>query len=365
MLSTFWQQPRQKHHPQSQPRESVPGTQAPSDSVTQHAQALTWSADSFCPRRPRPRMPSGAALSIDYAVDADGGADPSPFYVAEIEGKGIGLRANRSIAKGEVLMVRTPTLVAQAELVNELEPRVRDMMYAVAMARLPKGRRNAFLAQMGRDVRDKIDVNCFQLFIHGAGEKGASHVTCYPDIARFNHDCRPNVHYRITNTTITTIAVRDIQRGEELTVSYIDVFLPSRERKRTIRSWGFECACALCQGPRNETVASDKRLRRIKQLQDDLNDFKEVKVSAETGAEYTALHEEEGLYGHLGSVYTRAALNSALFGDEKGSREYARRAAEELSLEKGPECADAKAMRGLAEDPRAHWTWGKRRKAEK
>ncbi len=35
----------------------------------------------------------------------------------------------------------------------------------------------------------------------------------------------------------------------------MDIFLPSRKRKERIRSWGFECACALCQGLKNETVA--------------------------------------------------------------------------------------------------------------
>lgn len=88
-------------------------------------------------------------------------------------------------------------------------------------------------------------------------------------------------------------------------------------------------------------------------------------MTADTGAEYAALHEEEGLYASLGSAYTRAALNFALFGDEDRSREYALKAAEELDIEKGPESADAQAMRGLADDPRAHWTWGKRRKVEK
>ncbi|KAI8953511.1 hypothetical protein F4801DRAFT_536671 [Xylaria longipes] len=309
--------------------------------------------------------PQHAQIMQEYAYDVDGGADPPPFYAEEIPGKGIGLRANRSIAKGEVLMVRAPTLVAQAEALGELEVGVRDMMYDIAMARLPKDRRDAFLGQMGRDIHNKIDTNAFQFFVHGAGEKGTRHLGCYPDIAKINHDCRPNVHYRITDATITTIASRNIQRGEELTISYVDVFLPSRERKQRIRSWGFECACGLCQGPKNETIASDKRLRRIKQLKADLNNFKEMKVTAETGAEYTALHEEEGLHAHLGSAYTRAALNSALFGDEKRSREYALRAAEELSLEKGPESGDAQAMRGLAENPRAHWTWGKRRKVDK
>ncbi|TGJ88730.1 hypothetical protein E0Z10_g91 [Xylaria hypoxylon] len=309
--------------------------------------------------------PQHAHIIQSYAFDVDGGAYPPPFYTEEIDGKGIGLRANRSIAKGEVLMTRAPTLVAQTEALVEWEVAVRDMMYDMAMARLPKDRRDAFLAQMGRDMHDKINTNSFQFFILGTEEGGTRHLAAYPDIARLNHDCRPNVHYRITDTVITTIAARDIQRGEELTVSYTDVFLPSRERKERIQNWGFECACALCQGPKNETRASDKRLRRIEKLKADLNNFQEMKVTAETGVEYAALHEEEGLYAHLGSAYTRAALNFALFGDEERSREYAWKAAEALSIEKGPESGDAQAMRGLAEDPRAHWTWGKRRQLEK
>ncbi|KAF2973389.1 hypothetical protein GQX73_g183 [Xylaria multiplex] len=309
--------------------------------------------------------PEYARTIQSYAVDADGGAYPPPFYIEEIDKKGIGLRANRSIAKGEALMARAPTLVAQTDAIVELEVAVRDMMYDVALKRLSKKRRDGFFAQMGRDVQDKITTNSFEFFVPGAEETGSRHLAAYPDIAKFNHDCRPNVHYRITNMTITAVAARDIQQGEELAISYIDIFLPSKKRKERIQNWGFECACALCQGPKNETIASDKRLRRIEKLKTDLNDFKEIKVTAETGAEYAALHEEEGLHAHLGSAYTRAALNFALFGDEERSREYARKAAEELSIEKGPESGDAQAMRALAENPRAHWTWGKRRKLEK
>ncbi|KAI1177157.1 hypothetical protein F4777DRAFT_587391 [Nemania sp. FL0916] len=306
--------------------------------------------------------PRHAHIIQNYEVEADGGAVPPPFYVEEIPGKGIGLRANRTIPKGEVLLVRAPTLVVQTDAVNELNVAVRNRMYELALARLPKERRDGFLAQMGHSIHNKIDVNSFQIFVHGAGEKGTSHLSCYPEVARLNHDCRPNVHYHITNATITALASRDIQQGEELTVSYVDVFLPSKERKQRIQSWGFECACALCQGPKNETAASDKRLHRIKQLKSDLNNFKELLVSADTGAEFTSLHEEENLHAHLGSAYTRAALNSALFGDEERAREYARRAARELAIEKGENSPDAQAMRSLAEDPKGHWTWGKRRK---
>ncbi|KAI1363074.1 hypothetical protein F5Y08DRAFT_341037 [Xylaria arbuscula] len=309
--------------------------------------------------------PEHAHLIQSYAVEPDSSAYPPPYHAETIESKGIGLRANRSIEKGEVLMIRAPTLVAQTEAIVELEAGVRDMLYGLALARLSKDRRDAFMEQMGRDIHDKINTNAFQFFVHGADENRTRHLGAYPDVARFNHDCRPNVHYRITEMTMTVVAARDITEGEELTISYVDIFLPSKKRKERIRSWGFECACALCQGPKNETIASDKRLRRIEQLKSDLNNFQEMKVTADTGAEYAALHEEEGLHAHLGSAYTRAALNFALFGDEERSREYALKAAEELDIEKGPESGDALAMRGLAENPRAHWTWGKRRATEK
>ncbi|KAI0974040.1 hypothetical protein F4678DRAFT_458828 [Xylaria arbuscula] len=305
--------------------------------------------------------PLHASIIQDYAITVDGGAYPPPYYVDVIDEKGIGLRANRSVAKGEVLMVRAPTLVAQVEAIEELEVAVRNIMYKFAIDRLPKNRRDAFMGQMGRDIHNKINTNAFQFFVHGAGEKGTRHLAAYPDIAKFNHDCRPSVHYRITDATMTAVAARDIQQGEKLTISYVDIFLPSRKRKDRIRSWGFECACALCQGPKNETTASDKRLRRIEQLKNDLNNFQEMKVTAEIGAEYAALHAEEGLHAHLGSAYTRAALNFALFGDEERAREYALKAVVELGIEKGPDSGDARAMKGLAEDPRGHWTWGKRR----
>jgi hypothetical protein len=64
-------------------------------------------------------------------------------------------------------------------------------VYDAAMARLPKSRRDAFLAQMGHDMHAKIETNCFLTFVHGVGDEPSSHLTCYPDIARFNHDCRP------------------------------------------------------------------------------------------------------------------------------------------------------------------------------
>ncbi|KAI1484931.1 hypothetical protein F5X96DRAFT_675149, partial [Biscogniauxia mediterranea] len=119
-----------------------------------------------------------------------------------------------------------------------------------------------------------------------------------------------------------------------------------------------------CTADADETAASDARLRRIAQLKADLETFDRTVVTAETGAELVALYRAERLDSYLGHAHARAALNFALFGDEARAREHAAAAADAVEREAGPGAADAKAMRLLAENPRAHWTWGKRRKGE-
>ncbi|KAH9617184.1 hypothetical protein KSS87_012399 [Heliosperma pusillum] len=44
----------------------------------------------------------------------------------------------------------------------------------------------------------------------------------------------------------TIVAVRDIQRGEEVTISYIDEELSYEERQRSLADYGFRCKCSKC-----------------------------------------------------------------------------------------------------------------------
>lgn len=70
--------------------------------------------------------PQHARIIQEYDVGDDGGADPPPFEAEDIPGKGIGLRATRAIARGEVLMVRAPTLIAQEAAIVDLQVSARD-----------------------------------------------------------------------------------------------------------------------------------------------------------------------------------------------------------------------------------------------
>ncbi|KAI1385499.1 SET domain-containing protein [Hypoxylon trugodes] len=286
-----------------------------------------------------------------------------PFHVAEIRGKGVGVIADRKILKGETILIRSPTMMVQTAPHVGMEPGTREVLYDIAIGKLPSKGQGLFMGQMGRDVHDKIETNCFQLYIDGANDSG-SHLGCYPEISRFNHDCRPNIHYRINNMTHTTVAARDIAPGEELSISYIELMLSREERRSRLRQWGFECACSHCSMSDEEAAASDARLQKIEELETALENFNETLVTAETGAQLVNLYHKERLDIYLGQVYTRAALNFALFGEEEKAKEYALAAVEAVERESGPKAGDLKAMRILAENPRAHWTWGKRRKSK-
>ncbi|GIL85141.1 hypothetical protein Vretimale_10792 [Volvox reticuliferus] len=63
-----------------------------------------------------------------------------------------------------------------------------------------------------------------------------------------NHSCDPNCTAACDtgDRTVTVLAQRDIPAGEEITLSYIDVSLPYKERQSELRDYGFVCRCVRC-----------------------------------------------------------------------------------------------------------------------
>lgn len=71
-----------------------------------------------------------------------------------------------------------------------------------------------------------------------------------------NHSCNPNCAARKEDAdaddSAMLYALRPIQPGEELTISYIEErnednqLLPAEERRRLLRDYGFECRCSVC-----------------------------------------------------------------------------------------------------------------------
>eukprot|EP00933_Yihiella_yeosuensis_P045152 TRINITY_DN40477_c0_g1_i1.p1 TRINITY_DN40477_c0_g1~~TRINITY_DN40477_c0_g1_i1.p1 ORF type:complete len:357 (-),score=91.22 TRINITY_DN40477_c0_g1_i1:140-1210(-) len=76
----------------------------------------------------------------------------------------------------------------------------------------------------------------------------------YATASKANHSCHPNAAFRIEHLPLRElrlVALRDIQAGEEVLVSYLqeeDLLKPRRRRRKQLRNWGFTCCCRRCLG---------------------------------------------------------------------------------------------------------------------
>ena len=62
-----------------------------------------------------------------------------------------------------------------------------------------------------------------------------------------NHSCDNNIYYEGIGDFIFCYAIKDISKGDELTISYIDPKEKYFERKEKLSHWGIKCNCNLCQ----------------------------------------------------------------------------------------------------------------------
>lgn len=290
---------------------------------------------------------------------------PPPFYATEIPGKGTGLVANQTIKRGEPIMTWQPTFMIHRKLTDDVAPEDLRYILDAALVKLPAPRRRAFLRQLGQfgghRVSDILLTNAFQMDVGGEGAEG-HHLGNFPDVSRFNHDCRPNVAFRIDDQlTHRTHAVRDIKAGEELTLSYMNPFETHAVRQQHIMgSWGFQCTCPHCSMAEKDIQESDARLHEIDEIEAELGDFTSSKASIKMVERLLELYRKERLDSKVHGPYVLAALNYNLFGDASKARKYANMAVEAGIIEYGEDADDVEAMRILAKDPKGHFTWRER-----
>uniref|UniRef100_A0A667X8Z6 [histone H3]-lysine(4) N-trimethyltransferase n=1 Tax=Myripristis murdjan TaxID=586833 RepID=A0A667X8Z6_9TELE len=82
----------------------------------------------------------------------------------------------------------------------------------------------------------------------------------FPDVALMNHSCSPNVIVTYKGTVAEVRAVQEINPGEEIFNSYIDLLYPTEDRnERLLDSYFFTCQCKECT-----TKSKDKAKMEIR-----------------------------------------------------------------------------------------------------
>lgn len=111
-----------------------------------------------------------AKIASNFPVTGNNGAAALPFHVAEVPGKGVGIVADRKIRKGETILIRSPTMMVQTAPHVGMESGTRDVLYDLAVGKLPTRGRELFMSQMGKDIYNKIETNCFSN-VHRRGKR--------------------------------------------------------------------------------------------------------------------------------------------------------------------------------------------------
>ncbi|KAG8001463.1 N-lysine methyltransferase SMYD2-A [Nibea albiflora] len=84
----------------------------------------------------------------------------------------------------------------------------------------------------------------------------------FPDVALMNHSCSPNVIVTYKGTVAEVRAVQEINPGDEIFNSYIDLLYPTEDRKeRLLDSYFFTCQCTECT-----SKSKDKQKMEIRKL---------------------------------------------------------------------------------------------------
>ncbi|KAM6954576.1 N-lysine methyltransferase SMYD2-B [Aplochiton taeniatus] len=89
----------------------------------------------------------------------------------------------------------------------------------------------------------------------------------YPDVALINHSCAHSVIVTYDGTVAEVRAVQDMQPGDEVLISYIDLLYPTADRNERLRnSYYFSCDCKDCQ-----TKCKDKLKLKVRKRSDPIS----------------------------------------------------------------------------------------------
>ncbi|KAM0254890.1 hypothetical protein ACHAQJ_006327 [Trichoderma viride] len=280
-----------------------------------------------------------------------------PFEERELPGRGRGLIANKTLHRGDRIFAHTPILMFDGDSYEDLEKKEWLELEHVAVNNLPPKTKTLFSELYGRPVTDpvsdRIDTNAFQLRL-----EDATYYAVFPEIARLNHDCRPNAVYFFDRQTLTHYvhAITDITPGTEITITYINPHMTRLERLKKLSSiWGFNCSCSLCTLHPELAHASDERLAQITAISERLEDWETA--SPQMAQTLISLYEQERLHAPSSDAYWYAAMTSCAEGLYWDTIRYARLAVEFGMLDYGFGEESFERMRRLAEYPENESCW--------
>ncbi|KAF2748378.1 SET domain-containing protein [Sporormia fimetaria CBS 119925] len=262
-----------------------------------------------------------------------------PWEIVHVDRKGYGVVATRRIQKYETFMIDQPSVVMDQSLEGNVDEKAVLKLLAEGVRRLKYP--GVVWGLSGRHAGRKIDVEGEEEEEEGRMEEDVMMTNAFgtefgetkfralfPVVSRINHDCDPNsfVMFSHSGFSMGIKAYRDIEPGEEITISYLLLGKTYPQRQEQLKRWDFTCTCALCSLAAHKRQISDIRRTRIQTLTQTLDEHwreKSYHAAITDAEEMVELMKEEGLTALLADQYVVLAKLWVLYGEREKAEEYA------------------------------------------
>ncbi|KAF4948913.1 hypothetical protein FGADI_9197 [Fusarium gaditjirri] len=283
------------------------------------------------------------------------------FEVRDISGKGRGLIAKADIPAGTRILCEKPLLLAEPMAPADLEAAV-----AAKLKALSKSKQREFLS-LHNNFPGKFPFGGITRTNALPCGSGSTVGGIYPTICLINHSCLANSHNNWNSEAghETIHAIRTINAGEEITISY-DKGGPSSVRRPMLKkSFGFDCTCSLCTLPSSELQASDNRRVQIEKLDSSIGNVFTMMSNPTASLKdclslFHTLQEEYGVCAvpHNARLYYDAFQICIAHGDVSRATTFAERSHRARVICEGEDSPVTLRMKALVFQPAAHSSFG-------
>jgi len=284
------------------------------------------------------------------------------YALQEVPGKGKGLVATRKIPMGTRILSEEPIIrVLEAALDSKtLLASIRRQADA-----LTPDQRRAFLSLHNIHADDAASryLGIVQTNALPIGDD-VGEVGIFLDACRINHACDNNAQKSWSENIKrhTVHALRDIEKGKEITIYYLGVLNNREARQEALRrKFAFTCSCRLCSLPPDQSQECDRRLDEILKLDGLIGRDGLMGILSAPLRILQYVDQQIRLYNERGSddaglprAFFDAAQIAIAHGDLARARIFAERAALGWTVLQGDDSFGVLQNRALSQDPSKH-----------
>lgn len=295
------------------------------------------------------------------------GAPEKIYAVQDIPGKGRGLVAIRDIEKGTRIICEKPIITISHGIasIQQLGTSVLDQVIS-----LNRNDREELFSMANVYTGTNLIELLYGIIRTNALPMGPNLNTggIFLQACRINHACDSNAvnHWNENLDQLTIHAIRDIRKGEEITISYLSALQNRQTRQEDLlQNFRFTCACQLCCSPLGESKATDAALDRIHAI-DKIIEKRGIKGLVKPAQKMLGYVDEQVRIWNntaaaeigLTRAYPDAFQIAIANGDLARARVFAERCLRLYEISLGNDSPDAAEYRGIVVNPATHKYYG-------